>query len=104
MPPLAVLRHEGRRSGRAYETPVQAYRTPGGFIVGLAYSDNPNWVRNILASGTGEITRGRHNYTISNPRRRGPDARRELAKPVAAMMRLLGIDNYFQFDCAPTKE
>lgn len=32
LPPLALLHHRGRRSGRSYETPVQAFRTPQGYI------------------------------------------------------------------------
>ena len=38
--PLAVLHHRGVRSRRIYDTPMQACRTPEGYIVGLAYNRN----------------------------------------------------------------
>jgi hypothetical protein len=48
IPPLAVLHHRTRRSGKRNATPVQALRTDTGFIVGLAHSANANRTRNTL--------------------------------------------------------
>lgn len=101
LPPLAVLHHTGRKSGRTFETPVQAYRTPTGFIVGLAYGSDAQWAKNLLAAHTGEITRAGHRYTLTTPRRRGPEALNDLPRPVALMMRLLRIDSFMDFDAAP---
>lgn len=97
VPPLAVLHHRGRKSGRGYDTPVQAYRTTTGFLIGLAYDSNAQWARNLLAAGTGELTRAGHTYTLTNPRRRGPEALRDLPAPVALMMRSLGINAFMEF-------
>lgn len=103
-PPLAVLHHTGRTSGRAYETPVQAYRTETGFLVGMAYDADANWALNILASGTGEMTRGRRRYVLSHPRRRGVEARADLPAPAAVMMRVLGVRDFMEFDAEPVPE
>jgi hypothetical protein len=78
MPPLAVLRHRGRISGRQFDTAVQAYRTETGSIVGLAYDTNANWALNILAAGQAQISRGGRNYVITDPHRRRPEVRAEL--------------------------
>ncbi|MER5600370.1 hypothetical protein, partial [Streptomyces sp. NPDC002265] len=75
MPPLAVLHHRGRRSGKPFDTPVQAFRTKSGFIVGLAYDTNANWALNHHAADGGEISRGGPRNTINRPPRRGADAR-----------------------------
>lgn len=98
MPPLAVLHHRGRRSGTPFDTPVQAFRTRTGFVVGLAYTPDANWAKNILALDGGQISRGGRCYTISRPRRRGPEARADLPAPVGFMMRKLGIDDFLEFD------
>lgn len=47
----AVIRHTGRRSGRAYATPVVADRVEGGFIIPLPYGTGVDWLRNVQASG-----------------------------------------------------
>lgn len=101
IPPLAVIHHRGRRSGTSYASPVQAYRVSDGFLIGLAYTSNPNWARNIIASG-GEITRLGKTYRVSNPQMRGAEAADLLPKPVALMMRGLGITEFFQCEATPT--
>lgn len=98
LPPLAVVHHNGRTSGNSYTTPVQAFRTPTGFIVGLAYTPDANWALNLLADGTGELTRCGRRYTISKPHRRGPEAREDLIAPVRWMMQALRIDHFIAFD------
>ncbi|MFB7712480.1 hypothetical protein [Streptomyces sp. NPDC056105] len=102
-PPLAVLQHRGRTSGRVYFTPVQAYRTKSGFLVGLAFSSEAQWARNLLAAVTGEITRAGRQFTLTQPRRRGPEALKDLPAPVALIMRSLKIAEFMEFDAAPTK-
>ena len=100
LPPLAVLHHVGRKSGLSYDTPVQGYPTSDGFIAAYAYSENPAWAQNLVASGKGQMTRGGKHYTISNPRRLGDEGLQLLPKPVASMMRSIGVHNYLQFDAA----
>lgn len=60
LPGFAIVRHVGRRSGRAYRTPVNAFRARGGYVVALTYGSGSDWVRNVLAAGSCELqTRGR---------------------------------------------
>lgn len=99
--PLAQLHHRGRRSGKSHTTPVQAYRTDGGFIVGLAYNRNAAWALNMLAAGGGEMTRARKRYTLSNPRRSGAEALGLLPWWASRMMRALDILDFIEFDATP---
>jgi deazaflavin-dependent oxidoreductase (nitroreductase family) len=101
VPPLAVLHHQGRRSGRSYDTPVQAYATPEGWLVGLAYDHNAPFALNLLAAGGGEMTRAGHRYRISRPRRVGREALKTLPALAALQMRVVGIDEFLQFDATP---
>jgi len=57
MPPLAVVHHVGRNSGRRYENPVMAFETDEGWLVSLAYGSDVQWARNLAHAGGGEITR-----------------------------------------------
>jgi deazaflavin-dependent oxidoreductase (nitroreductase family) len=52
----AVVHHFGRRSGRAYETPVDAYRTAEGALILLPYGPVTDWCRNVLTAGQCTIT------------------------------------------------
>jgi deazaflavin-dependent oxidoreductase (nitroreductase family) len=104
VPPLAVLHHRGRRSGRSYETPVQAYSTCDGWLVGLAYDHNAPFALNLLAANGGEMTRAGRRYRISQPRRVGREALKTLPALAALQMRMVGIDEFLQFDAAPIED
>jgi deazaflavin-dependent oxidoreductase (nitroreductase family) len=60
---FAVVHHVGRRSGRAYTTPVNLFRLGdegdggGAVVVSLTYGPSADWVRNVLAGGAGVETR-----------------------------------------------
>jgi deazaflavin-dependent oxidoreductase (nitroreductase family) len=101
LPPLAMLHHTGRSTGKSYDSPVQAYRTDGGFVVGYAYSDNPGWAKNLLAVGHGQMTRACKQYAITNPRHLGTEGLDLLPAAVAAMMRGIGIEDFLRFDTTP---
>ncbi len=49
--PFWLIRHVGRKSGRAYETPVILVKVADGFVAELTYGENVNWYRNSVAAG-----------------------------------------------------
>lgn len=51
-PLWAVLRHQGRRSGREYAVPVGVRETGDGFVIGLPFGDRTQWVYNVMAAGS----------------------------------------------------
>ena len=104
LPPFAVLHHRGRRTGRVYDTPVQAYRTPDGFVVGLAYDHNAPYVLNLLAADGGEMTRAGRRYRITWPGRVGPEVLESLPIWASLQMRLVGIDDFLRFDATPPED
>ena len=68
--PFSLIRHVGRKSGRAYETPVILARVPEGFIAELTYGDTVNWYRNVVAAdGCVVLFRGKeYRVTAIEPR------------------------------------
>jgi len=69
VPPLAIVVHTGRRSGRTYRTPVMAFReSPEGFVIALTYGPKTDWVRNVVAAGGCDLTRGGKTLRLAAPR------------------------------------
>ena len=68
VPPLAVVVHVGRRSGRVYTTPVAAQIFAGKLAIPLPYSANAQWVRNLLTAEGGELIRRGRRIHFSAPR------------------------------------
>jgi deazaflavin-dependent oxidoreductase (nitroreductase family) len=68
LPPLAVVHHVGRKSGRRFRTPVVAFRTPTGFIIPMTYGRDVDWARNLISGRGGEVVRYGHSVAVRNPR------------------------------------
>lgn len=63
---LSALHHVGRRSGRAYVTPLGAYPLGDGFLLAVAYPE-VDWLRNVLAAGKCTLTRNGKEYALERP-------------------------------------
>ena len=55
MPTVGLVRHQGRRSGRVYATPVALGKTTTGFLIPLTFGTTSDWCRNVLAAGHCEV-------------------------------------------------
>ncbi|MGZ8719656.1 MAG: hypothetical protein ACXWXY_10835 [Aeromicrobium sp.] len=62
----AIIRHRGRVSGTAYETPVGAVATNDGFLIILPYGRS-SWARNVLASGAATLVHEGRTYDVDSP-------------------------------------
>jgi len=56
MPLVGVLHHRGRRSGRAYATPLGMRPLGDGFVMPRTFGENAAWYRNVLAAGWCVVT------------------------------------------------
>jgi deazaflavin-dependent oxidoreductase (nitroreductase family) len=55
LPAFGIVTHRGRKTGRTYETPVNAFRRGDQYLFFLTYGSDVHWVQNILAAGTCEL-------------------------------------------------
>jgi hypothetical protein len=60
----AVIRHEGRRSGKEYATPVKAVPVEGGFVVPLSYVESVKWLKKMFAAGHATIESRGTTYAV----------------------------------------
>jgi deazaflavin-dependent oxidoreductase (nitroreductase family) len=102
-PGFAVVVHRGRRSGREYRTPVNAFGRQGNLVVPLTYGPDAQWVRNVLAADGCEVeSRGWHRRYCA------PavviDQSRHLVPPgIRQALGLLSVDHFLVLEpCAAT--
>jgi deazaflavin-dependent oxidoreductase (nitroreductase family) len=62
-----IVRHVGRTSGRAYETPVTIVATGDAFLVALPYGTGTQWLRNVLAAGSATIVTEGRTHAVERP-------------------------------------
>lgn len=100
-PGFGVVTHHGRRSGRAYHTPVNVFARPDGYVVALTYGPGAQWVRNVMAEGGCELeTRGRR-VRLASPRLFHDETRRPVPPPVGVVLRVLGVADFMRLSPAP---
>jgi deazaflavin-dependent oxidoreductase (nitroreductase family) len=67
MPLYGVIHHRGRRSGKAFTTPVVVRPTSDGFIVPMPWGDRTDWFRNVSAAGGCLIRWKGRDYALVQP-------------------------------------
>jgi len=63
----AVIHHVGRRSGRAYQTPVVAVAHDETFLIALPYGERTDWLKNVLAKGSATLVTRGQSYEVDKP-------------------------------------
>jgi deazaflavin-dependent oxidoreductase (nitroreductase family) len=61
------IRHVGRVSGRAYETPVGPFAIGDAYVIALPYGPNADWVRNVLAQGSAVLVHEGSTVPVQDP-------------------------------------
>jgi deazaflavin-dependent oxidoreductase (nitroreductase family) len=67
LPGMATIKHRGRKSGKAYETIVTAYRKGNLVAIALGHGKT-DWVKNVLAAGEADLHFIRRDVHLVNPR------------------------------------
>ena len=60
----SVVRHVGRKTGRSYGTPVEAFATDDGFVIALPYGSGTDWIKNVLATESATIVTEGETWSI----------------------------------------
>lgn len=68
LPGFAIVIHTGRKSGKVYRTPVNAFPRGNEYIIALTYGSDTDWVRHVLSAGGCEIETQRRHIRLTNPR------------------------------------
>jgi deazaflavin-dependent oxidoreductase (nitroreductase family) len=96
LPGFGVVTHVGRRSGRRYETPVNVFPHGDGFVFTLIYGREAQWVRNVTAAGTCELTTRGRRYHLVEPQIFSDDRLRAATPIVRPILRLIGVHDFLR--------
>jgi deazaflavin-dependent oxidoreductase (nitroreductase family) len=102
MPLLGIIRHQGRRSGRSYMTPLVARPTKDGFVLPLTFGEKADWFRNVQAAG-GCIVRWKGmDYPLVEPEVVDwATARASFSPLLRVLVPVIGIEHFVQLRHAP---
>ncbi|WP_152361385.1 nitroreductase family deazaflavin-dependent oxidoreductase [Microlunatus speluncae] len=102
LPGFGIVIHRGRRSGKEFRTPINVFRTDGGFVVALTYGPDSDWVKNVIrASGCALETR-RRTHQLINPRIVHDPTRQHMPKVfVSQVLALNDVTGFLYLDDKP---
>jgi deazaflavin-dependent oxidoreductase (nitroreductase family) len=93
----SVIRHRGRMSGTAYETPVGPFAFDDGFVIPLPYGATADWVQNVLAAGSAVIVNEGETYHVGDPELVSADvAMPEIPAKYQWSLRLYNVDQFLR--------
>ena len=93
--PFIELEHVGRRSGRVYRVPLNAFRTGDTVTFALTYGPRVDWLRNVRAAGGARMHVGSRLVTLGAPETLiEQDGLSRMPSPVRQMMPVLGCHDF----------
>ena len=95
-----TLTHVGRKSGKEFITPLDAYEAEGGYMFMLVYGPKSDWVRNILAAGTATLRKDGKTYELRNPRVVDKDTAAGLLEEELKAPGFIEIDEFLHMELA----
>jgi deazaflavin-dependent oxidoreductase (nitroreductase family) len=105
MPGFGMVLHQGRRSGRTYQTPINIFRTPDGFVAALTYGSDSDWVKNVVAAGGCELITRRRRYRLVDPHLYRDERLHHMpAIFVRQVLRLAKVDEFLALKPDPAAE
>ena len=96
-----VLTHVGRSSGTTYRTPLDAHQVDNGYVFILVYGSRSDWVKNVMASRSAELTIDGDEVKLGSPRLlTAEEAWQRLPETVKQPPSFLKIDEYLLMELA----
>ncbi len=95
--PFIELEHVGRRSGRVYRVPLNAFRTGDTVSFALPYGPRVDWLRNVRAAGGCRVRLGRDILTLGAPLDLSTEVgMARMPAPARVVLRLTGVDQFIE--------
>lgn len=96
LPGFAILTHKGRKSGKTYRIPINAFRDGNDYLFALTYGAETDWVRNVQAAGGCEIMTRGHTIRLTNPRVVSDPKQEWAPLPVRLVLGLIDARQYMR--------
>ena len=94
LPNFGVVVHQGRSSGREYQTVVNWWRDEETAIVALTYGRDVDWLENLIAAGGGVIASRGRTYRVGMPVVIGPEGMSRMPGAVRVILSSIDVDRF----------
>ena len=100
LPGFGILGYRGRRSGKAYRTPMNVFRHGDEWVFALTYGSDVQWVKNVLAAGEATLEIRRRKIRLVDPELFVDPERRLMPVPVRQVLGLMRVSEFLRMRAA----
>jgi deazaflavin-dependent oxidoreductase (nitroreductase family) len=101
LPGFGILDYRGRTSGKAYRTPMNAFRHGDEWVFALTYGSDVQWVKNVFAAGEATLETGRRKIRLVEPELFVDPERRLAPLGIRQILGLLRVSEFLRMRVAP---
>lgn len=94
LPGFALVHHTGRRSGRAYKTPVGIVQRHDRYTIALTYGPDCDWVKNVIAAGGCELELRGTTVHVGDPQIVHDTDRSAMPPGVRQILKLISVADF----------
>jgi deazaflavin-dependent oxidoreductase (nitroreductase family) len=96
LPGFGLIGYVGRRSGKRYRTPINAFHRGDEWVFALTYGSEVQWVKNVLAAGEADLIIRRRTIHLVDPRLVVDDRRRLMPFGVRQVLGLMRVSEFLR--------
>jgi deazaflavin-dependent oxidoreductase (nitroreductase family) len=101
LPGFGILVYRGRKSGKEYRTPLNAFRHGNDWVFALTYGSDVQWVRNVVAAGEATLEVRRRKIRLVEPELIVDPERRLMPPVVRQALGLMRVSEFMRMRPAP---
>ena len=91
LPGFGLLLYRGRKSGKAYRTPMNVFRRGDEYVFALTYGPEVQWVRNIVAAGECQLRTMGREVRLVEPRLYSDHTLRDMPLVIRPFLRFMRV-------------
>lgn len=96
LPGFAIVDYRGRKSGKAYRTPMNVFRDGEDYVFALTYGSEVQWVKNVIAAGVCDLEIGGKTVHLTDPELFVDPSRHLMPLPVRFLLRLMHVTEFLR--------
>jgi deazaflavin-dependent oxidoreductase (nitroreductase family) len=101
LPWFGILDYRGRKSGKEYRTPLNAFRHGDDWVFALTYGSDVQWVKNVVAAGEATLEVRRRRIRLVDPDLLVDPERRLMPPVVRQVLGLMRVSEFLRMRPAP---
>jgi deazaflavin-dependent oxidoreductase (nitroreductase family) len=96
LPGFGILGYRGRKSGKAYRTPMNVFRHGDAWVFALTYGSDVQWVKNVIAAGEATLEIRRRRIRLVDPELFVDPQRRLMPLGVRQVLGLMRVSEFMR--------